>query len=170
MNDGISLRTSLLSEYDDEIAITRRLLDRLNDAAFAWKPHDRSMSLGDLATHLANIPHWGSSILSRDAYDLERDHSASTADLGSRAAVLATFNRHAAEARQELVGRSDAELIAPWSLLRDGELVMSLPRATAVRRFLLNHLVHHRGQLTVYLRMQNVPLPPLYGPTADERM
>jgi uncharacterized damage-inducible protein DinB len=170
MNDGITLRTSLLSEYDDEIAITRRLLDRLNDAAFAWKPHDRSMSLGDLAAHLANIPHWGTSILCRDTYDLERDHTAPTTDLPSRADVLSTFNRHAAEARQALVGRSDAELVAPWSLLRDGELVMSLPRATAVRRFLLNHLVHHRGQLTVYLRMQNVPLPPLYGPTADERM
>lgn len=170
MNEGLTLRAALLSEFDDEIAITRRVLARVPDAAFTWKPHDQSMSLGELVTHLAQIPHWGTSILGRERYDLEQDHTASETEFPSGAAVLDAFDRHSADARAQLVGRSDAELLAPWALTRGGHLIMSLPRSSAVRRFILNHLVHHRGQLTVYLRMQNVPLPPLYGPTADEVM
>jgi uncharacterized damage-inducible protein DinB len=170
MNEGLTVRATLLSEFDDEIAITRRLLDRLPDDAFAWTPHEKSMSLGGLATHLAQIPHWGSWILTRDRYDLERDHTPPAGLLPSRQAVLEIFDRHTQEVRRHLADRTDAELAAPWALSADGHLLMSLPRASAVRRFVLNHLIHHRGQLTVYLRLQNVPLPPLYGPTADERM
>lgn len=166
----MTIKETVLSEFDDEIAITRRVLSRLPDAAFAWKPHERSMSLGGLATHLARIPHWGTSILEHDGYDLAQAGTSSVPDEPSRAAVLEMFDRHATEVRRALVGRTAAELAAPWSLRSGGKLIMSLPRATALRRFLLNHLVHHRGQLTVYLRMHNVPLPPLYGPTADEGM
>ena len=167
---SLTSKCALLSEFDDEVAITRRLLDRLPDAAFAWRPHARSMSLGELATHLAQIPRWGASILERDGYDLEVDSKGHPAAETSRRAVLEIFDRHTSDVRRALVARLDAELAAPWALRRAGRLVMSLPRASAIRRFVLNHLVHHRGQLTVYLRMQDVPLPPLYGPTADERM
>jgi uncharacterized damage-inducible protein DinB len=170
MMSGLTVRSALISEYDDEIALTRRVLERLPDMGLEWRPHEKSMSLDGLATHLAQIPHWGSAILARDGYDLELDHSERATALPSRGAVLDVFDRHAAETRRQLVGRTDAELAAPWSLSSDGHLIMSLPRASAVRRFVLNHLVHHRGQLTVYLRMRNVPLPPLYGPTADEGM
>jgi uncharacterized damage-inducible protein DinB len=170
MNEGLTVRASLLSEFDDEIAITRRLLDRLPEEAFEWTPHEKSMSLGGLATHLARIPHWGDWILTHERYDVVRDHTAPAAPLPSRQAVLELFDRHAQEVRRHLAERTDAELAAPWALSSDGHIVMSLPRATAMRRFVLNHLVHHRGQLTVYLRMQNVALPPIYGPTADERM
>jgi uncharacterized damage-inducible protein DinB len=166
----VTRKDTVLSEFDDEIALTRRLLERLPDDAFAWRPHDRSMSLGGLATHLAQIPHWGTSILQRDGYDLAESTGAHAVEKICRADVLETFIRHAAEARRTLVEQSDGALAAPWSLTRNGALVMSLPRASALRRFLLNHLVHHRGQLTVYLRMRNVPLPPLYGPSADEGM
>jgi len=169
----MTLKETVLSEFDDEMAMTRRLLERLPDAALSWKPHERSMSLGGLATHLALIPHWGTSILERDGYDMAsadtRGPNSST-ELASTAAVLETFDRHSASARRTLVDRVDAELTAPWSLSRGEQLIMSLPRVSALRRFVLNHLVHHRGQLTVYLRMHNVPLPPLYGPSADERM
>ena len=158
----------LLAEFDDEIAATRSVLDRLPEAAFAWKPHERSMSLGGLATHLAQIPHWGDSILQRDGYDLQRNDTEHAPDLSSRADVVSVFDRHAAEVRQTLLERPDAELTTPWALTSGGHLIMSMPKISALRRFLLNHLVHHRGQMTVYLRLQNVPLPPLYGPTADE--
>jgi uncharacterized damage-inducible protein DinB len=166
----VTPKGALLSEFDDEVASTRRLLDRVPDAAFAWRPHERSMSLGELATHLAHIPRWGVSILERDGYDLELDSKGHAPAETSRAAVLETFDRHTSDVRRALVARLDAELEAPWALRRAGHLVMSMPRGSALRRFVLNHLVHHRGQLTVYLRMHDVPLPPLYGPTADERM
>ena len=166
----MTLKETVLSEFDDEVALTRRLLARLPDAEFSWKPHERSMSLGGLATHLAQIPHWGTSILQHDGYDLDGGGAAPAVEQHSSAEVLETFDRHSAEVRRTLTERTDAELTAPWALKNEGHLVMSMPRVSALRRFLLNHLVHHRGQLTVYLRLQNVPLPPLYGPSADEGM
>ena len=166
----MTLKDALLSEFDHEMAVTRRLLDRLPEAALSWKPHEKSMSLGGLATHLAHIPHWGTSILERDGYDLVSDATGTAVEKQSRAEVLETFDRHTAEVRRALVARTDVELTAPWALTSGGQLLMSMPRLGALRRFLLNHLVHHRGQLSVYLRLQGVPLPPMYGPTADEGM
>lgn len=163
----MTLRDTLLPELDQEAAVTRRLLERVPDEAFAWQPHERSMSLGRLATHLAELVRWGNSILDRDSYDL--DDSTGRAHVEpSRADVLSLFDRHVSEVRRNLAGRSDAELFAPWALRRGGRIVMTMPKVAALRRFLLNHLVHHRGQLSVYLRLQNVPLPPIYGPSADE--
>jgi len=164
------IRDVLLSEFDNEMALTRRLLERLPEPTFAWKPHEKSMSLCALATHLAQIPHWGTSILRRDSYDLILDHTDAPAEQQNVADVLAVFDVHTAEVRKALVEQTDAQLAAPWAFRRGGHLIMSLPRLGALRRFFLNHLVHHRGQLTVYLRLLNVPLPPMYGPTADETM
>src|SRR5262245_53877868 len=122
------IRDALLSEFDHEMAATRRLLTLLPEAAFAWKPHEKSMSLGGLATHLAQIPHWGTSILERDSYDLIHDHTAPAVDKSSVADVLAAFDAHTAEVRKSLVSRSDAELAAPWTFRRGGQLIMSLPK------------------------------------------
>jgi len=166
----VAVRDALLPEFDHEMAVTRRLLERLPESAFGWKPHEKSFSLGGLSTHLAQIPHWGTSILDRDFHDLQQNRGHRAAEQTSVAGVLETFDRHVAEVRRSLLERSDAELMAPWALRRGEHLVMSLPRIAALRSFLLHHLIHHRGQLTVYLRMQGVTLPPLYGPTADEEM
>lgn len=166
----MSVRDSLLAEFDHEMALTRHLLERVPDAAFGWRPSEKSFTLGGLTTHLAQLPHWGTAILENEFYDLAQAGRTQTAEKTSIADVLETFDRHVAEVRRSLLENSDAELMAPWALKRGDHLVMSMPRLSALRRFLLHHLIHHRGQLTVYLRLQGVPLPPLYGPTADERM
>jgi uncharacterized damage-inducible protein DinB len=165
----LTTKDTLLPEFDQETAATRRLLERLPEASFGWRPHDRSFDLGGLATHLAQIPHWGVAILKHDAYDLAAARPASTA-LTSVAAVLDRFDRHVAEVRGAIVAAPEGHLLAPWALRRGSQLILSVPRIAALRSFVVHHTVHHRGQMTVYLRLLGVPLPPLYGPTADESM
>ena len=136
-----------------------------------WQPHEKSFSLGGLATHLSEIPRWGTTILGRDRYDLsESDVTSRATELTAVAEVLDTFDRHAGDVRRMLADLPEGSLAAPWTLGRGARTLMSMPRASAFRSFVINHTIHHRGQLTVYLRLQNVPLPPVYGPTADERM
>jgi uncharacterized damage-inducible protein DinB len=163
------MKDTLLAEFDHEMAVTRRVLDRVPEAAFGWKPHERSYSLGELASHLAQLPHWGTQILEQPGYDLAAatGHRQAAA---TRAEVLAAFDRHAAEVRGALVSQTDAGLASPWLLKRDTHTLLSMPRSLAMRTFFLHHVIHHRGQLTVYLRLQNVPVPPIYGPSADEPM
>ena len=159
---------ALLIEFDQEMAATRELLARLPEQALAWKPHDRSFSLGGLAAHLAQLPRWGCQILDSDGYELKASATGAE-EPQTRAGILDMFDRHVADVRHELTTRSDAELAAPWTLRQNGHTLLTLPRVSAIRRFLLHHVIHHRGQLTVYLRLQDVPLPPLYGTTADHR-
>ena len=161
------LKDGLLVEFDHEIGTTRKLLERLPDDKLAWKPHDKSMSLGGLATHLSNLPNWGATILNGAGFDLA-DAPPNLDEKTSRADILAAFDAAAALARGS-IAKTDAELVAPWSLKRGGQQVFTMPRATAFRTFMLYHLVHHRGQLSVYLRLNDIPVPSIYGPTADER-
>ena len=164
----MNVRESLLPEFDHETTMTRVVLERLPEAAFEWRPHPKSYTLGGLATHLAQIPHWGTSILTHDFYDLA---TSTTRDpLTSLKAVLETFDGNVREVRNALVGLTDGQLLQPWALRRAEKVVLSMPRVSALRGFVVRHLVHHRGQMTVYLRLNDVPLPPLYGPTADETM
>jgi uncharacterized damage-inducible protein DinB len=165
----MTAKDALLPEFDQEMAATRLVLARLPESAFGWRPHDRSYDLGGLATHLAQIPHWGASILRRDGHDLAAPGAASTA-LTTVGAVLDRFDRHVTEVRMVLVDSADGHLLAPWALRRGSHLILSVPRIAALRSFVLHHSIHHRGQMTVYLRLLGVPLPPLYGPTADESM
>ncbi len=153
-------------EFDHEIGTTRRLLERVPDACLSWRPHEKSMSLGGLATHLGNIPNWADALLNRAEYDLASAGPNRDA-LESRAAILEEFNASTAAARR-VMDKTDAEYSAPWTLKRGEHTIFTMPRMTAFRTFVLYHLVHHRGQLSVYLRLQNVPIPPIYGPTADE--
>jgi uncharacterized damage-inducible protein DinB len=163
----VSARDTLLAELDHEMAVTRHVLERVPEHAFDWKPHEQSFSLGALASHLAQLPHWGRQILDQDSYDLETATGRTTVR-ASRAAVLEAFDAHVLEVRSALTGLADAELAARWTLKRGGHTVLAIPRVSALRRFLIHHVIHHRGQMTVYLRLQNVPVPPIYGPTADE--
>jgi uncharacterized damage-inducible protein DinB len=163
------IRPVLLAEFDHEMAVTRRLLQRC-PANFEWTPHPKSFTLGALATHLARLPRWGEWILARDGYDLVLDHNPQAAAHAATSEVLEAFDQNITNVRGHLTAQSDAELAAPWQLRKNGEVMMSLPRMSAFKTFVVNHTIHHRGQLSVYLRLLDVPLPAIYGPTADEPM
>jgi uncharacterized damage-inducible protein DinB len=160
------IKDALLSEFDHEMATTRRLLERLPDDKFAWKPHDKSMSLGGLATHLTNLPFWGITILTENSYDLAAGPPHATVK-ESRSEILTAFD-DAIRRTRGLLDKTDAEYLGMWSLKRSGQEMFSLPRVSAFRSFVMNHVIHHRGQLSVYLRLNDVAVPPIYGPTADE--
>ena len=162
----MAIKDGLLAEFDHEIATTRKLLDRLPDEKLAWKPHVKSWSLGGLATHLTNLPRWTETILNEASYNLASD-TPRTTELTSRADLVRTFDENAKRARGWM-DKTDAEYMARWSLMRGEQEVFSMPRVAAWRSFVMSHMIHHRGQLTVYLRLNDVPLPPIYGSTADE--
>jgi uncharacterized damage-inducible protein DinB len=162
----MAIKDGLLSEYDHEMATTRRLLERVPDDKLAWKPHAKSKSLGELASHVSNLPLWGLTILNDASFDLAEPLPGAS-EHHSRQDLVAAFDRAAANTRATL-NRTDPEFIAPWTLKRDGHEMFTLPRIAALRSFVLSHMIHHRGQLSVYLRLNDIPLPPIYGPTADE--
>jgi len=157
---------ALLPEFDHEMTMTRKLLERVPEDRLAWKPHAKSMSAGGLATHLSNLPWWGEVTLTQPEFDLASFPS--QPEETSRTRILETFDRNVAATRAALAGRSDAEFMAPWALKREGHTLFSMPKATVWRSFVLSHVVHHRGQLSVYLRLLDVPVPSIYGPSADE--
>ncbi|MCL4812622.1 MAG: damage-inducible protein DinB [Vicinamibacteraceae bacterium] len=160
----------LLPEFDHEMAVTRRVLERVPLAADAdWQPHAKSMSLARLASHLADIPGWVSAILRHDGYDMRGEDDGPEVVFRDRDALLAHFDARARAGRDLLATASDAEMLLPWTLKKDGHVVLTMPRAASLRSFLFSHLIHHRGQLSVYLRLRDVPVPSIYGPSADER-
>ena len=153
------------------MATTRRLLERVPEAEFSWKPHDKSMTLGQLAGHIANLAWWLTMTLDQPSYDV-----AATSDKelrldppASRDELLKSFDEKMKAARARLAQTTDAEMMAPWTLKAKSHEIFTMPRVTTIRSFVMNHMVHHRGQLSVYLRLKDVPLPPMYGPTADEQ-
>jgi uncharacterized damage-inducible protein DinB len=162
----MALKDAVLAEYDHEMAATRHLLERLPDDRLTWQPHEKSRTLGTLATHISHIAQWAGPILNQTSCDLDLV-SLHIEPRTSRGQILSEFDAVAAEVRAWL-DRSDTEYSTMWSLSRGGREIFSLPRIAAFRTFVLYHIVHHRGQLSVYLRMNDVPVPPLYGPSADE--
>jgi uncharacterized damage-inducible protein DinB len=164
---GIS--KSLLPEFDYEMANTRKTLERVPDEKFTWKPHDKSFPMGGLATHLANLPSWGTLTLSSDSFDLAPEGKpVRTPELNSTSAVLQKFDENAAATRAAIESASDEELFKHWTLLSNGKTIMTLPKIAVLRSFVMNHMIHHRAQLGVYLRLNDIPVPSIYGPSADE--
>jgi len=166
----MSISSSLLPEFDQEMANTRKALERVPDDKFGWKPHEKSMSMGGLATHLANLPSWTVYTINQDSLDLapQGGESSRLEEKRSRREILEDFEKNAAAARDAIAGASDEEMLKPWSLLKGGVTLMTLPKIAVLRGFVMNHIIHHRGQFTVYLRLNDVPVPPIYGPSADE--
>lgn len=154
-----------LPEFDQEMATTRRLLERVPSEKGPWKPHPKSFPLGHLAQLVATMPGWITNALRETSLDL-----ASSPGYGfeTTETLLREFDRHVAEAREALAATTEADLAVPWSLRHGDQVIFTAPRGEIARQH-LDHLIHHRGQLTVYLRLIDVPLPSIYGPTADER-
>jgi uncharacterized damage-inducible protein DinB len=166
----MALKDSLLPEYDHEMGTTRRLLERVPEADLAWKPHDKSFSLGQLAGHIANIPRWVDATCDVTVFDLATaGDDARPKEPTSVADLLKTFDANVKKARQKIDGQPDTALFAQWTMKQGDHEIMTMPRIAVLRSFIMNHLIHHRGQLSVYLRLRNVPLPSIYGPTADEK-
>lgn len=157
---------SLLPEFDHEMQSTRKLLECVPDGKFGFKPHEKSMTLGHLASHVAQIPEYITSTIRLERMDF--DGSEKPFEAATRKELLEAFDAKSAAARQALAGVSDEELVKVWTLTFKGQQIFSLPRAAVLRSMCLNHLYHHRGQLGVYLRMNNVAFPGMYGPSADE--
>jgi uncharacterized damage-inducible protein DinB len=159
----------LAAELRQEAATTRRLLERVPEEKFSWKPHEKSMSLGRLAGHVAELPALLAPALTADEIDFASgDYKPFNAS--SVAELLEEFDTNISKGVELLKGAADERMSDTWRM-RSGEKVMfELPRAAVVRGVVLNHIIHHRGQLAVYLRLLDVPLPSIYGPTADEPM
>lgn len=155
----------LLPQFDRETGTTRRLIEVLPEADLAWSPGGNCRTAGGLAAHLSDIPGWTCGIMDEGGYDLADLPEA--APVTSAAGALERFDAGTAAGRRALAGRPDDDLLADWTLRSDGRVVFSLPRIAAVQGLVLNHLIHHRGQLSVYLRLRGVRVPPIYGPTAD---
>jgi uncharacterized damage-inducible protein DinB len=160
---------ALLAEFNQEAQGTRRLLERLPEDRLSFKPHPKSMSLSGLATHVAHIPEWAATIVNDTVFDVATIEGP-TPERKSRREILEYFEKNVKDFGDLLRGKSDQHLFQEWTLKDKGTEVFTLPRVACLRTFILNHIVHHRGQLTVYMRMNDVPLPGLYGPSADEGM
>ncbi|HKC23897.1 MAG TPA: DinB family protein [Thermoanaerobaculia bacterium] len=155
----------ILSELDREAATTRRLLERVPDARLGFKPHEKSMSLGQLAWHVATTPGAIADLAQKSGHEL---NGFSQPLPESTAAVLEAFDEGMVSARKKIAAMDDADLSSTWKATSRGREVLSVPKIGLIRSIMLNHWYHHRGQLSVYLRLLDVPLPSIYGPSADE--
>jgi uncharacterized damage-inducible protein DinB len=162
---AMRLVDSILTEIDQEAQTTKRVLDRIPEDKLTWKPHPKAFSLGQLALHIASVP---GSVAAAAVPDTMEAPSFSQPEAKSRQEVLDTFSKSLATAKETLKKMDDARLTSTWSLTKNGKVLMSVPRMGFIRSILMNHNYHHRGQLSVYLRMLNVPVPSIYGPSADE--
>jgi len=160
----MSISESFLPEFDQEMTTTRRLLERVPSDKGPWKPHEKSFSLGHLAQLVSRMPGWITLPMRETKLDLS---GAPSYGYETTESLVQGFDRNVKEARGALAGARDQDFMVPWSLTLGDRVLFTLPRVAVVRQN-INHLIHHRGQLSVYLRLVNVPLPSIYGPTADE--
>ena len=166
----MAIRDAMVPELEREAEITRRLLERVPDEKLDWKPAEKSMSLNQLASHLANLPSWGLHALGSDELDINPPDGEPLVPASPKgvSAILELFDTNVAQLREAIASTDDQSFSRTWALKSGGVEVFSLPKAGVLRGMVLNHIIHHRGQLTVYLRLNDVPLPMTYGPSADE--
>ena len=166
----MTISEALLPEFDQEMAKTRTTLERCPEDKYGWKPHEKSFSMGSLATHIANMAGWASETVSLDSLDIAPPGAPPYKEepAASQKELLEKFDRGVAKARAAIAAASDEHLMQPWSLLAGGQPLFTMPRVVVLRSMIFNHVIHHRGQLTVYLRLNDVAVPAIYGPSADE--
>lgn len=166
----MSIAETFLPEFEQEMATTRRVLERVPDKAAAWKPHPKSMGMGELAQHIANVLGLVTPAFEGNELDFANPATAkyTSPRYESTAKLVETFDRNLDAARKAIRTASDDTLRGSWSLRAGPKTIFTLPRPAVVRSFIGSHIIHHRGQLSVYLRLNDVPVPSIYGPTADE--
>jgi uncharacterized damage-inducible protein DinB len=156
----------LLPEFDQEMANTRKTLERVPAEKWDWKPHSKSGSLGWLAAHVATLPNFTITMANTDEYEIDGGHRV---NVKGHSEMLPTFDDLTKQAREALSSMSDEKFQQTWTLKFKGHVIFAMPRYAAIRSAGFNHVFHHRGQLTVYLRLLDIPVPGLYGPSADEQ-
>src|SRR5579863_3516976 len=168
----MTIKDALLPEFDQEMAHTRKTLERVPEDKFTWKPHPKSFSMISLATHIANMTGWTVDTMTKESFDISppgaRPYKEELA--ASRAQLLEKFDNNVKSARAALAAANDEAFLKNWSLLAAGNTLFTMPRIACIRTFVMNHVIHHRAQLGVYLRLNDVPVPSIYGPSADEGM
>jgi uncharacterized damage-inducible protein DinB len=159
---------TVLPEFDQEMANTRKVLERIPDDKFDWKPHTKSHTIGWNANHIADIPNWLVMVLNTPSLDIAPAGGGTftSPKLTSRAGIVGLFDRNVAAARQAITEAKDVD--SPWSLLQAGNPIFTMPRSAVIRSMVLSHLIHHRAHLIVYLRLNDIPVPGMYGPSGDE--
>ena len=166
--EDMPLRDPLLAEFDMEMATTRRVLERVPDAKLGYQPHAKSWDMGTLAGHIANVCSWTGVTMQQSHFDIGSPQAAPPAKPASSAALMEAFDKAVAGARDTLANAADEQFTQLWSLRKGEAVLFSMPKAAVLRNFILKHIVHHRGQLSVYLRLNDIPVPSIYGPSADE--
>jgi uncharacterized damage-inducible protein DinB len=167
----MAIRDGLLAEFDREIEVTRKVLERVPEGKSEFKPHDKSMALDRLAGHVAELPGWAKETILQDSIEVggQAPGQAAPLKMTSRKQLLEEFDKRAAAGRAAIAGATDEAFMKPWSLIAGGKTIFTMPKIAVLRGFVMNHMIHHRGQLSVYLRLNNVPVPSIYGPSADEQ-
>ncbi len=165
----MSIAQSLLMEFDQEMAGTRKTLERVPDDKMTYRPHPKSFPMGLLAYHVADLPNWATVTVSQDELEIAGMPGYPKSEEVTQKDLLAKFDKHVGEARAAIAGASDETMMKPWSLMVHGHKAFTLPKIAVLRSFVMNHMIHHRAQLGVYLRMNDVAVPGLYGPSADEK-
>jgi uncharacterized damage-inducible protein DinB len=166
----MTIGQSMLPEFDQEMQSTRKVLERCPDENWSWKPHDKSGTLGWLAAHVATMVSWLPTTINTKELDYAPVDGPSwqPPKIDNRKELLAEFDKNVAESRAALASVTDTEILKSWKLLAGGQEIFNLPRVACIRGMVLNHHIHHRAQLTVYFRLLGIPVPGLYGPSADE--
>jgi uncharacterized damage-inducible protein DinB len=166
----MSISQSLLPEFDQEMANTRKVLDRIPEDKLEWKAHPKSNTIGWVSKHLADLPSWATETMRSESLDVAPPGGQpfKLPEAKTKQAMLELFDKNVTAARAAIAGGSDADFMKTWTLLKGGQKIFAMPRVGVLRSMVLNHSIHHRGHLCVYLRLNNVPVPALYGPSGDE--
>ena len=161
---------SLVPEWDMEMATTRRVIERVPELKYSWKPHEKSMTAGRLASHICEMGMWANMTMTTEVFDFNPGGKQAypAFNAATQAELLAEFDKHAAGGRAALAAASNEEYMKTWTLQSNGNVIFTMPKIAVVRSFVFNHIVHHRGQLSVFLRLLDIPVPSIYGPSADE--
>ena len=168
----MAIKDSILPEFDHEMATTRKLLERVPEDRKDWQPHPKSMTLGRLSQHLATLPNWVGATMNQTELHMNPPGGPAYTppEFSSTASALATFDENVKAGREAIAAAEDKDFMVPWTFKNADHTIFTMPRVAVLRSFVTNHIIHHRGQLSVYLRLNDVPVPSIYGPSADESM